>query len=65
MIYKALIFSKAKNFVVSFSSAEKKSEYILNLSYSNKTLELALIIRLVRSPINGTFDNTIARLTAT
>ena len=65
MIYKALIFSKAKNFVVSFSNAEKKSDYSLNLSYSNKTLELALIISLVRSPISGTFDNTIARLTAT
>ena len=65
MIYKALIFSKAKNFVVSFSSAEKKSDYSLNLSYSNKTLELALIISLVRSPISGTFDNTIARHTAT
>ena len=35
---KPLIFSKTKTIVLSFSSSEKKSEYLLNLTYSNKTL---------------------------
>ena len=58
-----LIFSKAKQIFVSFSKAEKK--YLLNQSYSNNALALALIKSLTRPPISDTFDNAVARLTAT
>ena len=60
-----LIFSKAKQIFGSFSKAEKKFEYLLNPSYSNNALALALIISLTRPPISDTFDNAVARLTAT
>ena len=62
---KPQIFSKSKKSFLSFSSAEKKFEYLLKQSYSNHALALSLIISLLRPPINDTFDNATARLTAT